>query len=161
LFLWWPPAAPHLSELDPTGTQQRTITVDNSHQDNSYSDGGASAPANGENLKESENPPPGSPDQARGVKQYFHGQPYAHAVDAQGNADCEVGQRGFPRSLFNKFGQSKRYERVISPSVPRTPGDQGPNFAKIENGQGVGRGPARVPPGETFTDEPETGARIP
>ena len=147
---FWTFAGEHLSELDPTGTQQRTITVDNSHQDNSYSDGGAVTPANGENLKE-----------PNGTRQFFHAQPYAHAVDSQGNADCEVGQRGWPRSMFNKYGQAKRFERVISPSVPRTPGDQGANYAKIENGQGVGRGPARVPPGETFTDEPETGARIP
>jgi|tagenome__1003787_1003787.scaffolds.fasta_scaffold20893798_2 ABC-type transporter Mla subunit MlaD len=147
---FWTFAGEHLSELDPTGTQQRTISLDNDHQDNSYSNGGAVTPANGENLVE-----------PNGTRQYFHAQPYAHAVDSQGNADCEVGQRGWPRSMFNKWGQAKRFERVISPSVPRTPGNQGANYAKIENGQGVGRGPSRVPPGETFTDEPETGARIP
>jgi hypothetical protein len=98
------------------------------------------------------------------VKNYFHGQPYAHAVDADGNADCEVGQRGWPRSLTNPYAtpeMAKRYEHVVSPSVPRTPGDQGPNYAKVVGGKGVGLGPARVPAGETFATEPETGAKLP
>ena len=150
---FWTFAGEHLSELDPTGTQQRTVTLNNDQQDNSYSTGGAATPANGENLRK--------PESQGGVPNYFHAQPYAHAVDSQGNADCEVGQRGWRRSLHNPYGQSKRFERVISPSVPRSPGNQGPNYAKVVNGEGVGRGPARVPPGETFTDEPETGARIP
>ncbi len=99
-----------------------------------------------------------------GVKNYFHGQPYAAAVDAQGNADCEVGQRGWPRSLTDPYAtpaQIQRYGRVISPAVPRTPGDQGPNYRQVVDGKGVGLGPASVPAGETFTNEPETGARIP
>ena len=81
-----------------------------------------------------------------------------------GAADCEIGQRGFPSEMPDPYAtpaQAERYKHVVSPSVPRTPGDQGPDFAKVVDGRGVGLGPARVPPGETFTDEPETGARIP
>jgi ABC-type transporter Mla subunit MlaD len=149
---FWTFAGEHLSELDPTGTQQRTVTLSVGQQDNSYGTGGAVTPANGENA---------SPN---AVKNYYHAQPYADAVDPQGNADCEVGQRGWPRSMPNPYatpGQTRRFGRVVGPVPPRTPGDQGPNYAKIIDGKGVGLGPAHVPAGETFTSTPETGATIP
>jgi virulence factor Mce-like protein len=150
---FWTFAGEHLSELDPTGTQQRTVSLTTDQQKNSYSTGGAVAPANGEGLA---NP--------NGVKNYFHGQPYADAVDSSGRADCEVGQRGFPSSLPNPYASAdltKRYGHVVGPVPPRTPGDQGPNYRQIVNGQGVGLGPDQVPPGETYSSVPETGARLP
>src|SRR5207245_329231 len=116
----------HLSELDPTGTQQRTVSLNTDQQDNSYGSGGAVAPANGENVKPNSCAP-----------EYFHAQPYAAAVDSKGNADCEVGQRGWPRSLANPYAsqaQDTRYGRVVGPYPARTPGDQGPNYAKIIDG---------------------------
>jgi hypothetical protein len=115
---------------------------------------GAVAPANGENVKE-----------PNGIAQYFHGQPFGRAVDEKGNADCEDGQRGFPSNLPpSKFAtpeQVKRFGKIASPQSPRTPGNQGPYFDHFENGKGVGLGPKRVPPGETFTAEPETGEQLP
>jgi virulence factor Mce-like protein len=152
---FWTFAGEHLSEQDPTGTQQRTVTLNTDQQDNSYGSGGATIPANGENVK------PGS---GGSTPEYFHGQPYADAVDSTGNADCEVGQRGFPSTLPNPYAtpeQTKRFAHVIGPIPARTPGNQGPNYRQVVNGQGVGRGPAHVPAGETFTSVPETGARLP
>jgi ABC-type transporter Mla subunit MlaD len=146
---FWTFAGEHLSELDPTGTQQRTVSLSVGQQDNSYATGGAVLPANGEHAA------------PNAVKNYFHGQPYAAAVDSNGNADCEVGQRGWPRSMPNRYAsaaQNRRFGRLVGPYPPHTPGDQGPNYAKIVDGKGVGLGPAHVPAGETFTSRPETGS---
>lgn len=150
---FWTFAAEHLSERDPTGTAQRTISMNGDDQHNSYTNAGAVVPANGEGMR---NP--------QGVRQYFHGQAYARAVDEKGNADCEVGQRGFLSELANPFAPAaiaERFRQVISPSVPRTPGNQGPNFDQIVDGKGVGLGLNHVPPGETFAAEAQTGAQIP
>ena len=92
------------------------------------------------------------------TKQYFHGQPYGHAVDEKGNADCEDGQRGYLTSL-SKFNTEP--ERFTVVSDPRTPGNQGPVYDQIVNGRGVGLGPRRVPKGQTFTPEADTGPRPP
>jgi ABC-type transporter Mla subunit MlaD len=147
---FWTFASEHLSERDPTGTAQRTITLDSDRQDNSYSTMGAVTPANGEHVQ---------PD---GIPQFFHGQAYGHAVDEQGNADCEDGQRGWPKELANKFATpeiAQRFSRVVG--VPRSPGNQGPLFKQIVKGEGVGRTLSRVPPGQTWASEPETGAGLP
>ena len=149
---FWTFAGEHLSERDPTGTSQRSVNLNTGHQDNSVSDMGAVQPANGENVKS-------------GTPQFFHGQPWGRAVDEKGNADCEDGQRGFPSELppgkFATPAQVKRFGHIAGPGQPRTPGDQGPYYDHFENGKGVGLGPSRVPPGETFSAEPETGERLP
>jgi phospholipid/cholesterol/gamma-HCH transport system substrate-binding protein len=151
--LFWTFAGEHISERDPTGTSQRTISINGDHQDNDVSDQGAVQPVNGEHVA------------PNGIKQYFHGQPFGRAVDEKGNADCEDGQRGFPSSLPpSKFAtpeQAQRFGHVISPATPRTPGDQGPYYDHFDHGKPVGLGPARVPPGETFTAEPQTGEQLP
>jgi ABC-type transporter Mla subunit MlaD len=150
---FWTFAGEHLSERDPTGTSQRSVNINTDRQDNSISEIGAVAPANGEGV------------QPNGTPQYFHGQPFGRAVDEKGNADCEDGQRGFPDNLPpNKWAtpeQIRRFGKIASPASPRTPGSQGPYFDHFENGHGVGRGPSRVPPGETFSAEPQTGVRLP
>ena len=75
-----------------------------------------------------------------GGNEYLHSQQYGAAIDNQGNADCETGQRGFPKKLnyFDPKGRNLATD-------PHTPGDQGPTF----------HGLARVPAGETFTRNPE------
>jgi virulence factor Mce-like protein len=70
----------------------------------------------------------------------LHAQPYGAAIDAQGNADCEPGQRGYPRVLAK--GVDPSLELV---GDPETPGDQGTTFTGI----------AHVPKGETFSSVPE------
>ena len=77
----------------------------------------------------------------------------APALDNSGNADCENGQRGYPMG---------RLARLLKPTDSKgapflvvgdshTPGNQGPTFAGL----------SRVPPGETFSREPQNGAQLP
>jgi hypothetical protein len=70
----------------------------------------------------------------------LHAQPYGAAIDGQGNADCEAGQRGYPDHLANGLDPSLHLV-----GEPVTPGDQGTTF--------TGRG--RVPKGETYTSVAE------
>ncbi len=135
---FWTYLADHLAEQVPSGTVQR-IEVKSAPpgQENSLMSFGATAPANGG---------PVDPVQkaAFGDAANLHAQPYGRAVDAQGNADCESGQRGYPTRLAQ--GAPAGLNIAVD---PRTPGDQGPTFTGL----------ARVPKGETFTAEP--GGRAP
>ncbi len=81
-----------------------------------------------------------------GGPQNLHGQAYGAAVDNQGNADCETGQRGYVKKL-NPFDPLKRNIAVEA----HTPGDQGPTY----------RGRPHVPAGETFTRAPQIGPQLP
>ncbi len=81
----------------------------------------------------------------QGPPQNLHGQAYGAAIDNQGNADCENGQRGYPTKL-NHFDPLDR-NLVID---PHTPADQGPTYT----------GRPRVPPGETFSRNPQTGPQL-
>jgi virulence factor Mce-like protein len=121
--------AEHFSELDSTGSSQRALLNFAGHQDNSVGSMEAKRPANGENVKD-------------GAPQFGHDQPYGAAVDAQGNADCEAGQRGYIQRQARFFPKDLKIARDA-----RTPGLQGPTFTGL----------AKVPPGETFTARPETG----
>jgi len=89
---------------------------------------------------------PGGDLNPLGGNGYAHAQTYGAAVDNQGNADCEAGQRGYPRQL-NYFDPKHR----LGASDAHTPGDQGPTYAGL----------ARVPAGETFSRNPQTGPQIP
>ena len=54
------------------------------------------------------NPPGGDPRRARnnfGPLERHHENFYAPAIDAQGNADCEIGQYGAPRGPYNPYGR--------------------------------------------------------
>ena len=125
--------AEHISEPDPTGFAQRTLLNQGPRQDNSPTAIGATQPANGQNVQS-------------GTPAHLHNQPYPAAIDRQGNADCEGGQRGYPTKIA----------RYAPPGVniavdPRTPGNQGPTFT----------GRAKVLPGQTFTRAPQQGPPIP
>jgi hypothetical protein len=101
---------------------------------------GATTPVNGTSGSDS------PPLTVFGGQQFLHAQSYGAAIDGRGNADCETGQRGFPRKL-NQFDPQGRKLALD----PHTPGNQGPTF----------RGRARVPAGETFTRSPQTGPQLP
>ncbi len=75
----------------------------------------------------------------------LHAQSYGAAVDSAGNADCESGQRGFPRHLAK--GTDPNFPIAGDPA---TPGAQGTTFT----------GRPRVPAGETFSAVPEGGPGI-
>lgn len=147
---FWTFNADHISDRDSTGTVERVLSNSGDQQANSVSTQGAAARANGEGVQ------PG------GVPQFFHGQPYGRAVDEQGNADCEDGQRGYPNGPLAKgLGPRDRQRFQHEVSDPRTPGNQGPTYRKLVDGHGVGLNPSHVPAGETFDAEPSTGPRLP
>jgi virulence factor Mce-like protein len=121
--------AEHFSEPDATGSAQRALANLAGPQEDSLGSMGADEPANGEGVIE-------------GTPQYAQDQPYGAAVAADGRADCEAGQRGFVERQARFFPSRYKISRD-----PRSPGLQGTTFT----------GRARVPEGQTFTAEPETG----
>jgi hypothetical protein len=125
---FWTYIAEHFSEPDSTGSAQRALVNFASPQEDSLGSMGADEPANGKN--------------ATGTPQYGQDQPYGAAIAPDGRADCEAGQRGFVERQARYFPKQYKIARD-----PRSPGLQGPTFT----------GRARVPKGETFTAEPETG----
>jgi virulence factor Mce-like protein len=129
---WWTFFADHLAERVDSGTVQRVQAKTAPEQDNALTAFGASEPANGEGVVEPTTALLGDPV-------HLHAQFYGRAVDESGRADCESGQRGYPRRLAS--GMPAGYDIAID---PRTPGRQGTTF--------TGRG--RVPPGQTFSAEP-------
>jgi hypothetical protein len=121
------------------GTALRVLVkTANVLQPNGLGGAGASAPANGG--------APGGDNPLLGGNMFFHGQTYGAAIDNQGNADCEAGQRGYPLRL-NYFDPQHRNFATDS----HTPGDQGPTFA----------GRKHVPAGETFSRNPTIGPLLP
>jgi virulence factor Mce-like protein len=126
---FWTNVAEHFSEEDITGSAERVLFNFAGQQDNSLGAMGATGPANGDGVK-------------HGNAQYLQGQVYGAAVTDDGRADCEAGQRGFLERQAR--GADKKY---LVARDPRTPGAQGPTYA----------GRARVPEGQTFTSDPETG----
>jgi hypothetical protein len=125
---FWTYVAEHFSEPDTTGQAQRALVNFAAPQEDSLGSQGADEPANGKN--------------AAGTPQFAQDQPYGAAIDSQGRADCEAGQRGFVERQARFVPEKYKIARD-----PHSPGLQGPTFT----------GRARVPRGETFTAEPETG----
>jgi virulence factor Mce-like protein len=111
---WWTYLADHLTDEEGTGTIQRiqSKNVNPVGPQHSMAGFGAAQPAQG-----------------------LHGQYYGAAVDDQGNADCENGQRGYPKHLAS--GLPAAQEIAVD---SETPGNQGPTYT----------GKAHVPAGETF-----------
>ena len=81
-----------------------------------------------------------------GGVEYLHGPAYGSSIDNSGNADCEIGQRGYPRQLNHLDPRNRLLD-----TDAHTPGNQGPTFA----------GRSRVPAGETFSRAPVTGPQLP
>jgi ABC-type transporter Mla subunit MlaD len=121
--------AEHFSEPDTTGSAQRALANVTGRQEDSLGSMGADEPANGEGVIE-------------GAPQYAQDQPYGAAIAPDGRADCEAGQRGFVERQARFFPSKYKIARD-----PRSPGLQGPTFT----------GRPRVPQGQAFTAEPETG----
>ena len=129
----WTFLADHISDEDATGTVQRVqVKTAPIEQANSLMSFGATEPANADHI---------DPVQQAlfGDAVQLHDQLYPAAVDAQGDADCEAGQRGYLDRLAT--GWPERFKIVVD---PRTPGAQGPTF----------KGRARIPEGQSFSSEP-------
>jgi virulence factor Mce-like protein len=130
---FWTYISDTFSEQTSFGTSQRAlINTANSAQPNNIGQQGATAPVNGG----------GSDSLLSGGNEFAHGQPYGAAVSTTGAADCETGQRGFPKKLNYYDPQQRNFGADV-----HTPGNQGPTFA----------GRTQVPKGETFTRSPTTG----
>jgi hypothetical protein len=133
---FWTYLSEHLSEQTSFGFAQRALlNFGNPLQPNNVGQQGATQPVNGG----------GSDSLTGGGNEYLHSQNYGAAVDNAGNADCETGQRGFPKRL-NYFDPQ---HRNLATDV-HTPGNQGPTF----------KGLAHVPAGETFSRNPTTGPQL-
>ena len=129
---WWTFLAGDIDEETSFGYAQRALlNQTNPLQSNNVGSMNASEPVNG-----------GSIDTPLGGNEYLHGPLYGAAVDSNGNADCETGQRGYPKKLNYLDPQGRNLD-----TDQHTPGDQGPTFM----------GQAHVPPGETFSRNPITG----
>jgi virulence factor Mce-like protein len=135
----WTHVAEHLSEPDPTGGAQRTL-LNQAGQQLDPATGqrtgvttlGAVFPANG--------------GVSNSTVQYLHTNNYSAAIDRQGNADCESGQRGYVERM-NTYGAPEA-KTVVDPHLP---GNSGPTYT----------GRPRVPEGQTFSRTPEVGPQIP
>jgi len=133
---FWTYLADDVSETTSFGTAQRVLfKLANILQPNNVGVEGAYAPADGGGVNLG--PLVGN--------EYLHGQEYGAAIDNQGNADCETGQRGYMQKLdyFDPQGRD-----LVTDT--HTPGDQGPTYA----------GEAHVPAGETFSRNPQTGPQV-
>jgi ABC-type transporter Mla subunit MlaD len=129
----WTNVAEHLSEPDMTGGAQRTLLNQAGRQDNSVTSLGATEPANAKNVQS-------------GTPQHLHTNNYTAAIDDQGNADCESGQRGYAEKISHYWPEE--WDIVTD---PRIPGNQGKTFT----------GRDRVPEGQTFSRRPEIGPAFP
>jgi hypothetical protein len=137
---WWTYVADHLSAQTKFGFAQRALINLAAPSGGGVGEQGATTPVDG--TSGSDLPPL----TVFGGQQFLHAQSYGAAIDSRGNADCETGQRGWPKKL-NEFDPQGRTLALDA----HTPGNQGPTF----------HGRARVPAGETFTRSPQTGPQLP
>jgi len=131
---FWSFLADHISDEDATGTVQR-VQVKQAPllQANSLASIGASRPVNGGTVDPVQHA-------LAGDAAAYHDQIYNHAVESDGSADCESGQRGYVQR------QAAGFPSDLNIAVDtRTPGAQGPTF----------KGRARVPKGQTFSSDPD------
>jgi ABC-type transporter Mla subunit MlaD len=131
---WWHLFQDHISEEDATGTLQRIQAK--------FAGGGLASFGEPEPVSQRTNNPVEAALEGSPVR--LHAQPHGRAVNPDGTADCESGQRGYPFRL----AQGAPPELAIAVDA-RTPGSQGPTFT----------GRPRVPAGQTFSAEP--GGRSP
>jgi ABC-type transporter Mla subunit MlaD len=133
----WTHTGDVVSEPDVTGTSQRALLNQAPRTVNptapSVATLGAREPVNGEDV-------------VRGSPMNLHLNIYSAAVNRDGTADCESGQRGYLHRV-NHYG-APEYNTVVDPHIP---GTQGKTFS----------GRDRVPQGQTFTRAPESGPRMP
>ena len=139
----WTNVGEHVTEPDPSGTSQRTLLNQaprpRDPTDPSLGAIGARRPVNGEPV-------------VSGQPANLHANLYTAAIDTQGNADCESGQRGYVKRLATyapeKDPEGKPLNIVVDPHIP---GNQGPTFT----------GRPKVPEGQTFSRYPEDGPQVP
>jgi virulence factor Mce-like protein len=131
---WWTNLAGDVDEETNFGYAQRALLMfGNAPEHNNVGSQGATAPVNG-------GAPPGT------TQEYAHGPTYGGAVSPSGQADCETGQRGYPKRLNALDPQNRNFD-----TDSHTPGLQGPTWTGLTH----------VPKGETFTRVPQLGSKPP
>jgi virulence factor Mce-like protein len=134
---YWTGIGEHVSEIVTGGTGQRSISKTGTNiQDNRVNQIEADRP-----VDVPSNMNPKTAEDAMGTPlQALHGGAYGSAIDAQGNADCEVGQRGYVAGPNVPDG---RYTPSNDPAqgggshvVLELPGDRlaGPTYKALELG---------------------------
>ncbi len=133
---YWSAISEHVSELVTGGTAQRSLSKSgNNTQDNRLSSTEGDRPADvpvGQDPKTAKDPQGAS-------LQALHNGAYVNAIDAEGNADCEVGQRGYVTGPFVPDG---RYKPSTDPAqgggshvvLGLPPGNSGPTYKARELG---------------------------
>jgi virulence factor Mce-like protein len=129
---YWTGLSEHVSEEVPGGTGQRSASKSgNNTQDNRISSTEADLPVDvpkGQDPKTATDPQ-GQPLQA------LHNGAYWNAIDSKGNADCEIGQRGYVRGPLVPDGRYKPGEDGGNHVVLDLPkGNSGPTFKARELG---------------------------
>ena len=137
---FWVQLAELVSEQTSFGMAQRALLQFGNHQANSVGNQGATAFANG--YQAGDPPDQGYPGDA----EYNHSPNYGAAVNSNGTADCEVGQRGYPAKVNGLDPQGRSLDLEA-----HTPGTQGTTWTGL----------SRVPPGETFSRTTQTGPQLP
>jgi virulence factor Mce-like protein len=137
---FWTELADLVSEQTSFGMAQRALIMFGNHQANSVANQGATHQANG--YQPGDAPDAGYPGDA----EYLHGPEYSAAVGSQGNADCENTQWGYAAKLnhLDPQGRSLQLDAHV-------PGEQGTTWTGL----------SRVPPGETYSRNPQTGPQLP
>jgi virulence factor Mce-like protein len=142
---WWTYLSEHLSAQTGYGFAQRAIINLAPPSGGSVGNQGAVTPVNGVDQTGATVGSDTMPG-VFGGQEFLHAQSYGAAIDNRGNADCETGQRGWPKRLNAADPQHRNLALD-----PRTPDNQGPTF----------HGLSRVPAGETFSRDPQTGPQLP
>jgi hypothetical protein len=133
-----------VSETTSFGNAYRSLLNSANHQTNNVGGVPALAPANGYQLSNPEDAL--AFQQSGGVDaEYAHGPAYAPAINSDGTADCEIGQRGY--QLMQNTNDPQHRPQV---SDAYTPGSQGTTWT----------GRPRVPAGETFSRTPDVGPQL-
>ena len=133
---YWTPLGEHISEPIRGGTIQRVhLKTDSRNQDNRVGDTTADRPVD---LPMSADPQE-TRDQTGAFLQALHSQSYSPAIDAQGNADCQVGQYGYLNRLITggRYPPSDNPAELGGSHVVRdsdTPGLAGPTYRSRELG---------------------------
>jgi virulence factor Mce-like protein len=131
---YWTGIGEHVSEPVRGGTVQRTnLKSDNRVQDNRLSSSEAEVPVD---VPADEDPHTAKePNQE--PKQALHAGAYAPAIDAQGNADCVVGQRGYlegPMAPFGRYGPNENGGQHLVWGPFDLPGLTGGTYKALELG---------------------------
>jgi virulence factor Mce-like protein len=133
----------HISEGTSTGAAERVLLrEDNRTQDNRWSDFPADRPADVPRNVDPSNAYVNDIVSESTVRQAAHTQPFAPAIDAQGNADCQIGNSGYIDGPLVKNGryppadESSKFDaehaggsHVVADAD--TPGLAGPTFLGV------------------------------